>query len=47
LKWLLDIADNHVPHEYRQSFLKNNPINKKEILEAARLEKLLESDISN
>jgi hypothetical protein len=46
LKWLLDIADNHVPHEYRQSFLNNNPINK-EILEAARLEKLLESDISN
>jgi DNA-binding SARP family transcriptional activator len=34
LTWLIDIADNNVPSEYRQSFLNNNPVNKA-ILEAA------------
>jgi tetratricopeptide (TPR) repeat protein len=45
LTWLINIADNHVPTEYRESFLNNNPVNKA-ILEAARLEGLLESKTS-
>ncbi len=45
LEWLIDIADNHVPSEYRESFLNNNPVNKA-ILEAARLEGLLDSKTS-
>jgi DNA-binding SARP family transcriptional activator len=40
LTWLMDVADNHVPSEYRESFLSNNNVNKA-ILEAARLEGLL------
>jgi DNA-binding SARP family transcriptional activator len=28
LKWLLDVADNKVPPEYRESFLSHNPVNK-------------------
>ena len=40
LAWLMDVADKHVPSEYRESFLNNNPVNKA-ILEAARLEGLL------
>ncbi len=40
LSWLMDIADNHVPTEYRESFLNSNNVNKA-ILEAARLEGLL------
>jgi tetratricopeptide (TPR) repeat protein len=39
LAWLMDIADNHVPSDYRESFLNKNNINKA-ILEAARLEGL-------
>ncbi len=45
LVWLIDIADNHVPAEYRDSFLNNNNVNK-EILEVARVEGLLESNAS-
>ncbi len=44
LTWLIDIADNNVPSEYRESFLNNNPVNKV-ILGAARLEGLLKSDV--
>jgi DNA-binding SARP family transcriptional activator len=35
LAWLRDVADNHVPPEYRQSFLERNPHNAA-ILELAR-----------
>ena len=35
LSWLTDVADNHVPPEYRQSFLERNPHNAA-ILELAR-----------
>jgi DNA-binding SARP family transcriptional activator len=35
LRWLLEVADNHVPPEYRNSFLTCNPVNAA-ILEAAR-----------
>jgi tetratricopeptide (TPR) repeat protein len=35
LHWLLEVADNHVPTEYRESFLTNNPHNVA-ILELAR-----------
>jgi DNA-binding SARP family transcriptional activator/tetratricopeptide (TPR) repeat protein len=35
LSWLLDVADNNVPPEYRQSFLERNPHNAA-ILELAR-----------
>ncbi len=35
LAWLLKVANNHVPPEYRESFLTRNPINAA-ILEAAR-----------
>jgi DNA-binding SARP family transcriptional activator len=41
LQWLLDIANNNVPSEYRESFLNNNPTNKA-ILEAAKTNGLLE-----
>ncbi len=41
LSWLLDVADQHVPGEYRESFLSNNAVNKA-IVEAARREGLLE-----
>jgi tetratricopeptide (TPR) repeat protein len=46
LTWLIDIADKHVPSEYRESFLTKNNVNK-EILEAARLEGLLKADVSS
>jgi DNA-binding SARP family transcriptional activator len=39
--WLMDIANNNVPPEYRESFLNNNPTNKA-ILEAAKVEGLVE-----
>jgi DNA-binding SARP family transcriptional activator len=35
LRWLLEVANNHVPSEYRNSFLTRNPFNAA-ILEAAR-----------
>jgi hypothetical protein len=35
LAWLLEVANNNVPPEYRESFLTGNPINAA-ILEAAR-----------
>ena len=35
LDWLLEVANNHVPPEYRESFLTRNPINAA-LLEAAR-----------
>lgn len=35
LAWLMDLADNKVPSEYRESFLNNNLVNKA-ILEAAK-----------
>jgi tetratricopeptide (TPR) repeat protein len=35
LRWLLEMADNHVPPEYRNSFLTRNPFNAA-ILEAAK-----------
>jgi hypothetical protein len=35
LSWLLEVADNHVPSEYRTSFLTRNPFNAT-ILKAAR-----------
>jgi tetratricopeptide (TPR) repeat protein len=34
-RWLLEVADQHVPAEYRRSFLEHNPVNRA-ILEAAR-----------
>ena len=33
-RWLLDVADRHVPADYRRSFLENNPVNRA-IFEAA------------
>jgi hypothetical protein len=41
----MDVADNHVPREYRESFLNNNNVNKA-ILEAAKKEGLLEPKAS-
>jgi tetratricopeptide (TPR) repeat protein len=35
IRWMMDVADNHVPPEYRNSFLTRNPVNAA-ILEAAR-----------
>ena len=35
LRWLLEVADNHVPPEYRLSFLSRNPFNAA-IIQAAR-----------
>ncbi len=37
LNWLLSIADNHVPAEYRESFLTKNPVNKAILDEAKRV----------
>jgi DNA-binding SARP family transcriptional activator len=34
-RWLLEVADQHVPDQYRRSFLENNPVNRA-ILEAVR-----------
>lgn len=46
LTWLMNIADNHVPSEYCESFLSNNPTNKA-ILQAAKANGLLEKKISD
>ena len=37
LTWLTDIADNHVPAEYRESFLTKNPVNKAILDEAEKV----------
>jgi DNA-binding SARP family transcriptional activator len=37
LTWLLSVADNHVPTEYRESFLTKNPVNKAILDEATRV----------
>ncbi len=44
LTWLIDIADNNVPPEYRESFLTNNPTNKA-ILDAAKAKGLIEKPL--
>jgi DNA-binding SARP family transcriptional activator/predicted ATPase len=44
LAWLVKVADEHVPSEYRESFLTNTKVNKA-ILEAARLEGLLKPNM--
>jgi DNA-binding SARP family transcriptional activator len=42
--WLMDIANNNVPPEYRESFLNNNPTNKA-ILETAKASGLPEKNL--
>jgi DNA-binding SARP family transcriptional activator len=42
--WLMDIANNNVPPEYRESFLNNNPTNKA-ILEAAQVKGLIQKTL--
>ncbi len=37
LNWLLSIANNHVPTEYRESFLTKNPVNKAILDEAKKV----------
>lgn len=37
LNWLLDIANNKVPPEYRESFLTDNPVNKAILAEAKKV----------
>jgi tetratricopeptide (TPR) repeat protein len=46
VKWLMDVAHNHVPSDYRESFLNNNLTNKS-ILQAATAEGLLEKGLAD